>query len=766
MNKILDDIDITLVEDYLIKISENTQHSEKTGAEIQSILEFLDWAYEKNYISFFKYQQTKDLLDNSKNNRLSEQSKNVYSSKVFHRAQDVQSPPISKQPERHFLVKHAYIFFPIVTGAIVLILYIFIQSSNTTISPIQIGSLNSMQRQSTSSLSSNMSYILNYQDELKDEFGIPLKEATSLRFRLYQGPNTTEAVYDSATSADCLIKPLIDGAVQIDIGKACGEPIPGSIFASNSGKLWLGVTIASAEEVQPRKLVTLTAQGLSIDTLASQNETGTAENDLLNDVKLSSNGTDTIIQSTNSAHIRLLSGSTQVMDISPNGNVGINKDNPQSKLDIGGSVNISEGELAVSDDQTSSTSVKIENKNKSENADGAEIKLGYEGKGSNGNSYLIFKNGISRIQGRIHSNQNGGVSYTTSGSDFAEFFRKDLTTSYNNNSFSPGTLICHSSEGVSPCNTSSQYIVGAISDNPGFIGGAELTNNENYALVGLVGQLNVKVYNDGTIKPGDALTLSTYPGYGSKAYQKGYILGYALETPSKKGLTTVKAHIQPSFYDPILYSGISGQDNQSYLAEVSTHVKTLIADLIEATTAKVETLLAKKVSTDTLVAKTIEAPQISKIEDNVNKLNDRTKINTFIASNGNGAVDENLKENITTSAQTAAKKTSIQTNSSDAGEGFIKAGQKSVVIYNKNVQPQTLVYLTSTSPSQNSTIYIAEKHGCASKNVEQSGTSTTMNGGEKSEATNEGKTCQAYFKVSIDKPLDSDITFNWWVVNE
>lgn len=198
------------------------------------------------------------------------------------------------------------------------------------------------------------------------------------------------------------------------------------------------------------KKVILTAQGLAVDTSESNSGSGTADNDVLNELNSTSNNTDRIIQSTNSAHIRLLAGSTQAIDVSPNGNVGINKDNPESKLDVGGDTRINDGDLSVTNDKDNLTVAKIQNTNKSDNADGVEVQLGYDGNGSAGNSYVIFKNGISRIQGRIHSNQNGGVSYATSGSDFAEYFKKDLTTSYNQNSFTPGTLMCYSNQGVAP----------------------------------------------------------------------------------------------------------------------------------------------------------------------------------------------------------------------------------------------------------------------------------------------------------------------------
>jgi len=727
MSKILDNINETSVNQYIAEELAGLEFSDEANAKVHSILSFLEWAYEKDYISFFKYQQTSDLIDNALHNGLIEKPK----PQVLVIPKHVDPTPKKTSP----FIQHAYVFLPLITGALVLLLYIYVSSTSQTISPVNITSL---QQGSSARRNSGQAYILSYQDQVADEFGIPLNSDTALRFRLYQGPNSTSAVYDSSDAGECMVKPLIDGSVQVDIGRVCGQPIPGSIFSPQT-QLWLGVTVGTAPEAQPRKSVNLTAQGLRIDTSVAQNQTGTLSDDLLADPGNSTSGADRIIQATDSAHIRLLTGGTQAIDIAETGFVGINKDNPGYNLDVLGDVNVDGGQLTISDEQKDTSTVQIHNTDKSETADGVDVKLGFEGNGSGGNNFVTFRNGNSKVQGKIQSNQNGGVSYATSGSDFAEYFRRDLTTSYNEESYTAGSLMCHSFEGVSPCNTSSKYIIGAVSDNPGFIGGITENTSPEYILVGLVGQLKVKIYNDGTIKRGDALTFSTYPGYASKAYQKGSIVGYAQETPSTKGFTSILTHIQPSYFDPIVYSGLSEQSNPPYLAQVSQRFQTLVADLIQATSAKIDTLIARNISTDTLSVKTIESPQIEKIEQDVAKVTDQAKIETYIADEAGSA---SAKETLSTT---------IQTDSTDAGEGTIPVGQKTVTIFNKNVHARTLVYLTNTSTTQNRTIYIAEKRGCSGENVEQS---------------SEKSSCQPYFKVSIDKPLDSNISFNWWIVNE
>lgn len=75
MEKILDTIDVGLAEKYFEQISNKDLYSDDPSLTIQDITQFLDWAYDKNYLSFFKYQQLKDAFDNSNRITLSQQPK-------------------------------------------------------------------------------------------------------------------------------------------------------------------------------------------------------------------------------------------------------------------------------------------------------------------------------------------------------------------------------------------------------------------------------------------------------------------------------------------------------------------------------------------------------------------------------------------------------------------------------------------------------------------------------------------------------------------
>jgi len=76
-------------------------------------------------------------------------------------------------------------------------------------------------------------------------------------------------------------------------------------------------------------------------------------------------------------------------------------------------------------------------------------------------------------------------------------------------------------------------ILGVISDNPSVVGnaaGGKHENDPHYKLVGLLGQVNVKVSaENGPIEKGDYLTSSSTPGVAMKATRPGQVIGKALE---------------------------------------------------------------------------------------------------------------------------------------------------------------------------------------------------------------------------------------------
>lgn len=772
MSHILDNIDSEKVYSYFHP-DENSDAEIPNAAEtVQSVIDFLEWAYDKDYLTFQKYQQIKDSIDNEDDYTLPE------------KAVSKPTPKLSNTDEReNFFLKHAFIILPALTLTLFILGYFaFYPVSGSNIKGYLPDDFSTSEERSP--IIANSNNTLTFQGQLTDSSGIPIEERTNVRFRLYDASTGGNVLYDSLKAGNCEVEPIVNGTVSVEIGKTCGPPLTDSLLDSAS-QLWLGLSVGTDPEMQPRKKLALSNEGLTLGAFSGQNNISSDEEGLLSSdnftvsspetLTLQSAGLgDVIVHASDSGHIRLLTGGSQAVDISNAGFVGINKDDPKYNLDVLGNVNIDAGQLKIG--SFSDNPPKIGNGSLYFNTDDKKIYyhdgsswkiLGSEQETvnitDNGEAeydYLTFRSEDGDILGQIEKNDLGGISYTSQGSDFAEFFRKDLTTSYNHDDYSPGSLICHSkSGGVAPCDTPSQYIVGVVSDNPAFIGNTLFSNNNDYTLVGLVGQLDVKVYNDGSLKQGDALSMSTYPGYAKKADQKGYIVGYAQETPSERGLTSVKVHIQPSFYDPTIYAGVD-EESDTYLGAVSSFVadlieavtiktQTLIADIIKATSGDFDTLSASdiqggSIKVDSIEAANIESDNIDELRENIERVAEKTDLETVVLSSIEPAIG-GLELDATSDELT------LETKNADAGEGILRGGTKSIQIFNNNVKSTSLIYLTTTSPTQNRTVYVAEKVGCDYINTTGS-TQTNI--------------CKPHFKVAIDAPIEQDITFNWWILQE
>lgn len=278
------------------------------------------------------------------------------------------------------------------------------------------------------------------------------------------------------------------------------------------------------------------------------------------------------------------------------GRIGVGTNNPSYKLD-----------LITSD--PSNPAVAINNSSDSSKASGIQIKLGYTGNGSTSNNYITFLDGQANIKGRIQSNGSGGVTYNTSGSDFAEYFIK------REENYEEGDLISISnSSTVSKTDTPyDSKLIGVVSARAGFAGGE---HGYNKVLVALIGQVPVKISpNSSRIQQGDFLTSSSDRGYAKKADKAGVVLGKTLEDWNPQNPTkTILTLINVSWFDPdvyisrygdveiysgqqlpIVYDGINsfeGQKtnigNQNYLAKIKNETVEKFGLFSELISAKIK----------------------------------------------------------------------------------------------------------------------------------------------------------------------------------
>jgi hypothetical protein len=154
---------------------------------------------------------------------------------------------------------------------------------------------------------------------------------------------------------------------------------------------------------------------------------------------------------------------------------------------------------------------------------------------NNGQDLLTLQTSGSNMlrvtsDGNIYSSENGG--FFSGGADLAENYT-------STDSLEPGDVVVIDSNnphGVlkSPANYQG-VTLGVVSTAPGFIAGAY---TKNAYPIGLIGRVPVKVSTEnGNIKIGDYLTVSSVAGHAMKATLSGHVIGKALENLDTSKLT-------------------------------------------------------------------------------------------------------------------------------------------------------------------------------------------------------------------------------------
>lgn len=239
--------------------------------------------------------------------------------------------------------------------------------------------------------------------------------------------------------------------------------------------------------------------------------------------------------------------------------------------------------LQVSDYREASASALIENTANLSNFNptGMIIRLGNDSTNPDtGDRFINFMRGDSTVVGKIQGNGGtGSVNYATAGTDFAEYFKKDNLQEI----LEPGDAMCIGTDGVTKClPQNSNKVVGVVSNQAGFTGGMQHEDDPGYVIVGLSGQLNLKIASSSAdIKTGDLLTASTEAGKATKAIIKGgYYIAKALEDWSAGlGKDKVRVLIQSGYYDsPFLtLDGTGNVLSDSNLAQSSVSGLSIVA---------------------------------------------------------------------------------------------------------------------------------------------------------------------------------------------
>jgi hypothetical protein len=166
--------------------------------------------------------------------------------------------------------------------------------------------------------------------------------------------------------------------------------------------------------------------------------------------------------------------------------------------------------------------------------------------------------------------------------------------------------------------TSTENILGVISDNPGLVlGGYDVEAIDKglypsaFKPVALSGRVDIKVSTaNGVIKAGDLLTSSSKPGVAVKAVDPGRVIGVALQSfddgePSGVIKVFVNPHWSPGAFAETNISNDDFPDFslQGLLDQFTLAVKNSLRKLgvlVQNGIAKVKQLFAEKVTTDQL----------------------------------------------------------------------------------------------------------------------------------------------------------------------
>lgn len=178
--------------------------------------------------------------------------------------------------------------------------------------------------------------------------------------------------------------------------------------------------------------------------------------------------------------------------------------------------------------------VFFENTSTTNQADLMALKINVATPGAQ-NNYIQFLDSDNNGSGRIEGNGSGGVTYESTGADFAEMLPAQV-------GLAPTEVLVIGPDGRLERSTEpyQSSVVGVYSSAPGFVGGAasqdeaeDVTAEEEDVPLAIVGVVPVKASaENGVIQPGDLLVTSSTPGHAMKTDgdpPQGTVIGKALE---------------------------------------------------------------------------------------------------------------------------------------------------------------------------------------------------------------------------------------------
>lgn len=364
-----------------------------------------------------------------------------------------------------------------------------------------------------------VSNAISYQGVLKEN-GSPVNGTRTITFTLY----SDEAC---STDEDTIVKssvPITDGLFNVKLGVTTGD--------FNGQRLWLapevnGTTIG-CQEIMAAPYALSLRPGASI----------VRETTLGSNLKVyngSPGGLWMVVKAAISAWTNdgvavraVADDGTALSGHSNSGDAGSFNGRLYVKREVSGSSTAPDQNVAF-----------FENTSTSSNADLMALKINVDTPGVQ-NNYIQFLDDANNGSGRIEGNGGGGVTYETTGADFAEMLPAQT-------GLAPTEVLVIGSDGHLARSTEpyQSSVAGVYSSAPGFVGGAaaeveaSAVAAENQAVedgnvpLAVVGVVPVKASaENGAIQPGDLLVTSGTPGHAMKADgdpPQGTVIGKALE---------------------------------------------------------------------------------------------------------------------------------------------------------------------------------------------------------------------------------------------
>lgn len=166
-----------------------------------------------------------------------------------------------------------------------------------------------------------------------------------------------------------------------------------------------------------------------------------------------------------------------------------------------------------------------------------------------------------------------GITQTSGAADFAEFMQL-------NSAASAGDIVSLNPSGQYQRAVAGQSLIGVISENPAWVGNANLEGTANAYIVGFAGVVPTTVSVDrGPIAAGDLITAGDTAGVGVKLVSSGYAVGQALESFSGPGQGSIDVLVFPKYVDAAValnsYGGSGGGVSGYWSLSTTTGVVSL-----------------------------------------------------------------------------------------------------------------------------------------------------------------------------------------------